>query len=140
MTGVRSAAAVLALTLATVAGSTVLPTSAHAALSCWGNGCYKGDPEVYGCAADARTEVSGNGYPGFLELRYSPACHAAWTRLSNDAHQGDPMGIQWADAGEYQAWYIHAGYDYGWTNMVGAQSGQVLYACGPDTCLKWTAP
>lgn len=122
------------------AGTVVAAPMASASPACSGNGCNNGDPEVYGCAGDAETVDTGNGHPGTLELRYSPSCHAAWVRLSN-APVGEVMTIR-NSINQFQTWSIQPGYDYGWSNMVGATSGEKVTACGTGviSCLSWTAP
>ncbi|MFE9747175.1 DUF2690 domain-containing protein [Saccharothrix saharensis] len=55
---------------------------ANAAATCYGSTCTGQDPNARGCAADART-LAEYTYSARFELRYSPACHAAWTRVTS---------------------------------------------------------
>src|SRR5690348_315017 len=64
----------------------------HAA-GCYGNSCDNQDPTAMGCAGDAITHASapivyddGVSRPvtyGMVEMRYSAACNAVWTRLTS---------------------------------------------------------
>ncbi|GAA3378593.1 hypothetical protein GCM10020367_58730 [Streptomyces sannanensis] len=65
-------------------------TPAAAAAGCQSSGCTGKNPATMGCAADARTiaSVSAPGGGGYAELRYSPACNAAWARQLPDS---DPV-------------------------------------------------
>jgi hypothetical protein len=56
---------------------------------CSGSGCNYKDPNAMGCSADAVTRMSANilDYSGKIigrvELRYSAACNAKWSRAYN---------------------------------------------------------
>jgi hypothetical protein len=77
----RTATAVIALLAALVAIG-VHPTPAAAA-ACTYSACNGRDPQSTGCAVGARTiadfESEQDGFM-YVELRYSPTCHAAWAR------------------------------------------------------------
>ncbi len=78
----RFASVVLALLVLT-GTMTVGVSPAHAA-GCFDWGCDGKDPQAYGCSADAFT-IENFSYGGaYLELRYSPACRAAWTRSTSN--------------------------------------------------------
>ena len=75
----------LAALLVTV-GLTVVPGAPARAVGCYGSGCAGKDPSAMGCASDGYTVtyvfVDRLGYMENLELRYSPACNANWSRLT----------------------------------------------------------
>jgi hypothetical protein len=92
--------AVLALSAPVAAGAALWPSPAAAA-SCHRDGCNGQDPQAAGCDADAYNIASfryGNANPylqgAWMELRYSPACDAAWAR----ATEGDCFGM-WRPCG-----------------------------------------
>jgi Protein of unknown function (DUF2690) len=63
--------------------SPALQPSASAATSCYATTCTGVDPQTSGCSKDARNidEHSSGGGLVVYELRYSPTCYAAWTRI-----------------------------------------------------------
>lgn len=133
----RIPALAVAMALALGAMLTSVPV-AYASPTCFGNACNGGDPEVYGCAADAQTLVSGNGGPGTIELRYSPHCNAAWARLVNGV-AGEQFGLN-NDLGQHQNYAINPGYTYAWSNMVGATPGEFGHVFTNNDTYNWTAP
>ncbi|MDJ0344661.1 DUF2690 domain-containing protein [Streptomyces sp. H10-C2] len=115
------------------------------------------DPQASGCGADAVTMRSatvtsaGTGAAiGTVELRYSVACHAAWTRLKLTGPLAECGPIQPTWGCSYAGALIHrdsngveehcsvnAGQTSCWTNMVDDQ-GVTSYSkgtikLGPDT-------
>jgi hypothetical protein len=59
-----------------------------AAVSCTGTACNGKDPQAQGCSPDGRTlEEFFTGYYR-VELRYSNACAAAWTRATGACDAG----------------------------------------------------
>jgi hypothetical protein len=56
--------------------------TAFSAASCYNTTCKGKDPSAQGCGADAYTLTEFTDWPFRVELRYSPACYAAWTRVS----------------------------------------------------------
>ncbi len=70
----------------------VSPSAAMAAGTCTWSACDGRDPQTSGCSADGQTLDSFtsniDGY-AYVELRYSPSCHAAWARLTTGA-AGEP--------------------------------------------------
>lgn len=77
-------------------------TPAAAAVGCTGTGCTGKNPATMGCATDARTVASVNapGGGGFAELRFSPACNAAWARQPADSDPGWRVRIQGSSAND----------------------------------------
>lgn len=75
----RAGRGVLATLLALLFAVSLGAGPAHA-VSCTGATCKGKNPQTSGCGADARTlaEITYNSLR--VELRYSPACHAAWAR------------------------------------------------------------
>jgi hypothetical protein len=64
-------------------------SAALAAVACTTTGCNGRDPQSSGCSADARTLDSGKAKNGiWIELRYSPACYAVWTRYESNGAAG----------------------------------------------------
>ncbi len=57
---------------------------ASASSSCWSWGCDGKDPAYYHCSSDAYTLSHFYYAPVYYELRYSPKCGAAWTRMKNE--------------------------------------------------------
>ncbi|MEU4742485.1 DUF2690 domain-containing protein [Actinosynnema sp. NPDC023658] len=92
--------------IATVALSVILLigmiiVTPAAAAGCYQSGCNGQDPQVTRCVDDARNLASfrytgGNPYlqGALLELRQSPACDAAWVRVTD----GDCFG-EWRPCG-----------------------------------------
>jgi hypothetical protein len=129
--------------LAMIAGTAVVATAPEAsAASCYDRGCDGRDPQSSGCSADAYTVASKNitfGGPNGLitlpvEIRFSSACQAQWTRLwvpspSCSAYGGVCPGVsiyRWAQ-GSYPAVSYGTsviGNPYSWTPMVGARTAQ----------------
>ena len=64
----------------------VLPATPANAVGCYSTSCSGKDPQTMGCASDAvtRTEISASG--ARFQMRYSPACNAAWTRTLSTEH------------------------------------------------------
>lgn len=53
--------------------------------SCYGDDCADEDPVMQGCDNDAQTiETATNYRDADWELRYSPTCNAAWTRVTSN--------------------------------------------------------
>jgi hypothetical protein len=114
----------------------VLPFSVFSAApaSAWAgpcsSACHGGDPNAWGCGADART-VATNGFwrsdgvRETIELRYSPTCQANWALIS-------PAPAGWQFYAK-DAWgnrvYETVGYDnsYWYGNMV--DGARTAWAC-----------
>jgi len=79
--------AILLAALTVAMGGLVLPGSpAMAAAACNGSGCTGRDPQAQGCSPDSRTIDEFTYLGARFELRYSPACFAAWTRVTSPTH------------------------------------------------------
>jgi hypothetical protein len=84
---------VLCMMLAMCAGVTVAPMARAA--SCYRSSCNGVEPQAAGCASGARN-LTSFVYGGsnqwlsgaLLELRYSPACDAAWVRTTGGSCLG----------------------------------------------------
>lgn len=77
--------AIAAPTAAVAEGSQATAASAApevAAVSCTGIACNGKDPQASGCSADGRTLEDITVGSLRLEMRYSNACAAAWTRTT----------------------------------------------------------
>ena len=82
----------------TLSSGAVIPLAAVSAASCGGTtaACDHTSPQTTGCAADAVTErtvyAANTQWPynnlAKIELRYSPSCHTAWSRVSIVAGSG----------------------------------------------------
>jgi Protein of unknown function (DUF2690) len=86
-----------ALLLALVLG----PAGPASAASCKGATCQNKNPQTSGCAADA-VDLADITDAFRIELRYSPTCQAAWTRLTavhSSAYYG--VFISWTAAIDY---------------------------------------
>ncbi len=74
---------------AAVVLAVLTPAAPASAASCYGLGCEGKDPNYTGCASDARdlqavTVRNSNGTAvGKVQLRYSPACRASWSRVES---------------------------------------------------------
>ncbi|MGW4638056.1 DUF2690 domain-containing protein [Sphaerisporangium sp. NPDC004334] len=67
------------------------PAVSVQAVGCNNSSCTGKDPQAQGCGADAwntRTRYDTVGGAITLELRYSPACNAQWTRITVDTYSG----------------------------------------------------
>ena len=81
---------VTVLTTLAVGAATVLaispPAAAETAVGCRAESCTGKSPYTQGCGATAHT-IDEFTYGGVrFELRYSPACQAAWTRVTTPRH------------------------------------------------------
>lgn len=74
---------IIALLLALVLVAVAPAVFASGGPSCWGAGCKGKNPQVQGCNADAYTVDSRSNSHQIVELRYSPACHAWWSRVKS---------------------------------------------------------
>jgi hypothetical protein len=87
---------IIALLLAAVLVAVAPAAFANGGPSCWGASCRGKAPQANGCSHDAITlattphpGTAGAGYNQFTELRYSPACHAYWSRVTSRLAHGD---------------------------------------------------
>ncbi|MGW4797431.1 DUF2690 domain-containing protein [Nonomuraea sp. NPDC004297] len=144
-------AVLAAATLLALSGMPGIGTAATSA-TCYGDGCGGKDPNAAGCSADARTlaEFTMTGSAGWrflVEMRYSAACHASWTRLS---HANNPDCIFSATAWHwaYQTGTgisnfsprITVGHNCSaWTVMM-SKAGRVNRACGVALDQEYCTP
>ncbi|MCX5229936.1 DUF2690 domain-containing protein [Streptomyces sp. NPDC006553] len=126
-------AAALTMTLVPLAGTSY-------AAGCTGAGCDNLGPVSQACDGDAVTKQTATADGGLkAELRWSPACQAAWVRVT------DSTGGQWWD--KYGYIEKHNGYagpllrslsvkfpnpGSDWSNMLGG-SGYYYRVCIKDT-------
>ncbi|MBS2539124.1 DUF2690 domain-containing protein [Catenulispora sp. NF23] len=108
--------------------------NAEVAPRCRGQLCAGADPQIANCGYDARTVTTRTllGDTGPLlnvQLRYSPACQAAWAKVA-DGRPGDTVSVQTA-AGQQQSSMIHYGID-GYTPMIDVTASASVTACATD--------
>ena len=148
---VRTVLAIGFTTASLVAGAGFLAPPAQAsAQACSGSGCDGKNPNTY-CGSDARTveslRIAYSGAPSgvgpLLELRYSPACRAAWARISDagwssgDAYQPSAKVIRNGDGRTYTC-YVPVGATSCYTSMVN-DANVTSYAWGSYDSGAWTA-
>jgi hypothetical protein len=112
---------------AAVTAVSVLNTAPALAAPCTYAGCNGLDPETTGCSNDAVTKLDLLSYYGgyIAELRWSPSCHAFWTRLRYDSS---------TSGGDGQYAYIAGGvYD-----SSGHPVTQIVYTSNPRGGPQWT--
>ena len=82
--------AVRAVAATAVAGASLVGISAvpASAATCTYTRCNGLDPEASGCSKDAVTKLDLQASLILAELRWSPSCHAFWTRLRWDSANG----------------------------------------------------
>lgn len=133
-----------ALTALTLTAGLLLPTTgtatAAATAGCYRASCENEDPQDMGCAADAFTAAWAGGN---VELRFSPQCQAAWTRV-NDANGAGQ--VSWRLRSLYSNGVPRQTYDYagnyggvGWSKMSDDGDGLLAEACykvinQPEVC------
>lgn len=71
---------IIALILVMVLVAVAPAAFASSGPGCWGAGCRGKSPVVQGCGKDAYTVASKSNSHQIVQLRYSPACHAYWSR------------------------------------------------------------
>jgi len=89
----KAARVVTLIALSIVASiAVVAPATPAAAVGCSGSGCNGKDPQAQGCSPSART-IDEFSFAGIrFEMRYSPQCFAAWTRVTNPVHSNIDFG------------------------------------------------
>ncbi|TDW90155.1 uncharacterized protein DUF2690 [Kribbella pratensis] len=102
---VRRTISTLIAAVAAVAGISVLNTVPAAAAPCTYAGCNGLDPETTGCSNDAVTKLDLiTTYGLYLaELRWSPSCHAFWTRIRPHDSEGGDGAQAYIAGGVYDA-------------------------------------
>jgi hypothetical protein len=105
---------------------------AYASTGCYGSGCNGKDPQAMGCSADAFTGASATSPDGrIVQLRYSPACGAAWGRLQS-AYVGDYVAVQSNNGAGYHYTYVDGSHT--WAAMVQGNGGMTAYAAYESSC------
>jgi hypothetical protein len=82
----RTKSRILAAAVAVALGAALAPSVGTPALAvgCNASSCTGKDPNNMGCGSDARTiDTFSLGADFYVELRYSPACYATWSRVTN---------------------------------------------------------
>lgn len=94
----------------------VIPSNSALAVGCTRAGCTGLDPNNQGCSPDART-IDEFTYSGArFELRYSPACYAAWTRVTSPVHFNTLFAQIRSSIGQVYGVQVLEG--QGWTKMI----------------------
>jgi hypothetical protein len=77
-----------------------------AAVGCYNTSCKGQNPSTMGCGADATTLAEFTDRPFRVELRYSRACYAAWTRISSPSGtSGDSCNATFGQIRGYDIYY-----------------------------------
>ncbi|MET8247319.1 DUF2690 domain-containing protein [Streptomyces sp. NPDC005202] len=93
---------------------------------CRGQSCYGIDPKYSTCREDAATYYTGHRDGILVELRFSPACQAAWAKMSGTS-QGDVVRVT-NNAGRTRHYTQQWGHD-AHTTMVEALNPDDAQAC-----------
>ena len=123
--------------------------SALAAPPCTYAGCNGKDPETTGCGKDAVTKDSLQASLILAELRWSPSCHAFWTRIRWDPANGGIgqyaliQGGKWNENGDPTAMITYTSNPEGnpWTKMISqAYPWEIfcVYTANDDGCRRVT--
>ncbi|MCS7060050.1 MAG: DUF2690 domain-containing protein [Anaerolineae bacterium] len=113
------------------------PASAQAGARCWGVGCRGKDPQVMRCNRDAITlaEVVERG--ARVELRYSPACNARWSRFTVPAawlRRGAPYAFMGVGNRTLQQWRARQVWSLMWSGPIRACGGMFTRVGGIEFC------
>ena len=128
------------LMILSVLALTVIAPSRAFAASCYDATCKGKNPSTQGCGADAYTMDSFVDDPLYVELRYSPACHAAWTRVSTPSGtQGAVCNTEFAQIRGYDAADVRKGV-YGVQAVCPGQTFTVMWPFSDwvRACLSYT--
>lgn len=117
----------------------LLSASPASAAGCWGNSCTGKGPQVQGCATGARTIDEFSYLRVRFELRYSPRCHAAWTRVTSPQHHNTLFG---QIRGGGHVYGVQAVSGQSWTRMIGFNHRvrtcrAVWFNAQPNECTAW---
>ncbi|MCG5214368.1 DUF2690 domain-containing protein [Streptosporangium soli] len=101
---------------------------------CDGQGCNGRDPIQAGCVAGSYTAARVSTYEGLFELKYSPACHANWAKVSG-SYPGVGLWVQNTN-GDVEVFNVPKGHNNAYTDMVngypraraGGASGHTAWA------------
>jgi hypothetical protein len=127
--------------------------SSVAAVTCQGSGCNGLSPVTTGCQNDAYTATSAyitnsaGTHKGLVELRWSNACLAVWSRVTS--YMGATTIKETARAGYPANGYLASDVDYNtagpaWSPMAGPWLDGAI-ACGTlantyNRCVQFNAP
>jgi hypothetical protein len=127
--------AALAVSAMTTVLMTVMPGSpAHASVGCYAAGCKGKDPQSMGCSTDAITGAQKTTADGrIVQLRYSPACGAAWGRLQK-SYVDDYVAVYSNNGLGYYYTYVDGSHT--WTAMVQDNGSYTAYADYESGCCQ----
>ncbi|UUU31847.1 DUF2690 domain-containing protein [Streptomyces sp. CA-210063] len=111
---------------ASALSSSPSPSPSRALTKCRGESCYGIDPQHSTCREDAATYYRGGTEGMVVELRFSPACQAAWAKMSGTS-QGDVVRVK-NKKGDTRHYTQQWGYD-AHTTMVEALNPDGVQAC-----------
>jgi hypothetical protein len=142
LVGVLATVLVLMATTGTVAHaeSTAQAETTSVLASCYGPSCAGLDPVAYRCHIDAVTlhDIVINGVSGYryhVEHRYSRACNASWTRLSNYHNPDCTFGARawhearWTDGRRSRTPYLYIGPSCAGTSVMMSEHNKSTRAC-----------
>ncbi len=115
------------------------PLPAQARVGCWGAGCRGKDPQAMGCNRDAITIASVVERGARVELRYSRACNAKWSRFTvpNDwLAQGTPYAFMGVGNRTLQQWHARQIWSRMWSGPIRACGGMFTRAGGTEFCTR----
>lgn len=113
------------------------PAPAQARAGCWGAGCRGKDPQAMGCNRDAITLASVVERGARVELRYSYACNAKWSRFTvpNDwLARGTPYAFMGVGNRTLQQWHARQIWSRMWSGPIRACGGMFTRAGGTEFC------
>lgn len=136
----QSVASMLVAIVLAVGGFALFTPTSTALATCSGSSCVGLDPHATGCDAHATTVSSAYGRNTngvaqvYVEERWSSACVANWTRITNLTSSGGYMEANLIDQNNSssQPWegWVPAGW-ISWTNM--GDGNHVQRSCGDFT-------
>jgi hypothetical protein len=101
------------------------PATTRAHAGCYGATCRGRDPQAMGCSRDAITLATRHRFGFQVELRYSRACNAKWSRTNNMSNHDASAVFALVGTGKhtlrsksgYQVWSLM------WTGKLSACGG-----------------
>jgi hypothetical protein len=117
----------------------VAPSPAQARLGCWGVGCRGKDPQAMGCNRDAVTIASVVERGARVELRYSRACNAKWSRFTVPTDwlaRGTPYVFMGVGNRTLQQWHARQIWSRMWSGPIRACGGMFTRAGGTEFCTR----
>lgn len=115
------------------------PSPAQARVGCWGAGCRGKDPQAMGCNRDAITIASVIERGARVELRYSRACNAKWSRFtvpSDWLARGTPYAFMGVGNRTLQQWHARQIWSRMWSGPIRACGGMFTRAGGTEFCTR----